>query len=165
MKKRESFSGWKRKIASYLCILAVVVLYVVGCTDNGHDSEIVLGEYNEVSAVEQSDISDAFDESPFSKGNDSDASTTFDYTFRNDDLMTSHYEKHGKDMGFSSPEEYESAANRVLEDEDVLHKQEKEDGDDVYYLEETNEFVVISTDGYIRTYFFPDDGIDYFNRQ
>ena len=31
--------------------------------------------------------------------------------------------------------------------------------------EETNEFVVVSTDGYIRTYFNPSDGIDYFNRQ
>ena len=42
---------------------------------------------------------------------------------------------------------------------------EKEDGDDVYYIQDTNEFVVVSTDGYIRTYFNPDDGIDYYNRQ
>ena len=37
--------------------------------------------------------------------------------------------------------------------------------DNVYYLESTNEFVIVSTDGYIRTYFKPNDGIDYFNRQ
>ena len=28
-----------------------------------------------------------------------------------------------------------------------------------------NEFVVLSRDGYIRTYFYPSDGIEYFERQ
>lgn len=59
-------------------------------------------------------------------------------TFRKEGNLTSHYEKHGIEMGFSSEEEY---------------------------LEATNEFVVVSQDGYIRTYFCPDDGIDYYNRQ
>jgi pyocin large subunit-like protein len=68
-------------------------------------------------------------------------------------------------MGFSSAEEYEKAASEVVENKDALHKTEKEDGDDVYYLEETNEFVIVSTDGYIRTYFNPSNGIDYYNRQ
>ncbi len=86
-------------------------------------------------------------------------------TFRNDSLWESHYEKHGIDMGFSTMEEYLEAANLVLYHEDTLHKIEAEDGDDVYFLEETGEFVVVSTDGYIRTYFIPDAGIDYFNRQ
>lgn len=36
---------------------------------------------------------------------------------------------------------------------------------DVYYVESTNEFVIVSTDGYIRTYFKPDAGISYYNRQ
>lgn len=53
----------------------------------------------------------------------------------------------------------------VVLNADSLHKLEEEDGDDVYYLEKTNEFVIVSTDGYIRTYFYPSDGIDYFNRQ
>ena len=73
-----------------------------------------------------------------------------EYHFRNEDLLESHYEKHGKEMGFSSSKE---------------HKTEKEDGDDVYYKEDTNEFVVVSTDGYIRTYFNPDSGKKYFDRQ
>lgn len=88
-----------------------------------------------------------------------------DLVFRNQELLDQHYEKHGIEMGFSSPEEYVRAANKVLENEDTLHKVEAEDSDDVYYLEETNEFVVVSKDGYIRTYFYPSDGIDYFNRQ
>lgn len=87
------------------------------------------------------------------------------YTFRSEKLLLSHYEKHGIEMGFDSAKAYEAAANQVIQNPDVLHKLEAEDGDDVYYLEATNEFVVVSTDGYIRTYFNPDSGIDYFNRQ
>ncbi len=87
------------------------------------------------------------------------------YKFRNKNLLDQHYEKHGKDMGFSSAEEYEKAASAVVNNPSALHKTEKEDGDDVYYIESTNEFVIVSTDGYIRTYFNPDRGIDYYNKQ
>ncbi len=85
--------------------------------------------------------------------------------FRNKNLLDQHYEKHGKDMGFSSAEEYEKAAAAVPVNPAALHKIEKEDGDDVYYIEDTNEFVVVSTDGYIRTYFLPDSGKRYFDKQ
>ena len=61
-----------------------------------------------------------------------------------------------------TPEEYAEGANKVINNKNSLHKTEAEDGDDVYYLEETNEFVIVSTDGYIRTYFKPTQGIDYF---
>ena len=88
-----------------------------------------------------------------------------EYHFRNEDLLESHYEKHGKEMGFSSSKEYETSASDVVNDPDSLHKTEKEDGDDIYYKENTNEFVVVSTDGYIRTYFNPDSGKKYFDRQ
>lgn len=86
-------------------------------------------------------------------------------TFRNDRLLQSHYQKHGVEMGFSSAEEYVTAANKVLDNQNTLHKTEAEDGDAVYYLETTNEFVVVSTDGYLRTYFNPSGGLDYYNRQ
>ena len=87
------------------------------------------------------------------------------YSFRSEKLLNEHYEKHGKDMGFASAEEYEKAASDVINNPDALTKTEKEDGDYVYYVEETNEFVILSTDGYIRTYFYPDAGISYFNKQ
>ena len=87
------------------------------------------------------------------------------YCFRNEDLLNQHYEKHGKEMGFASAAEYEMAASAVITNSKALHKTEAEDGDDVYYIEETNEFVVVSTDGYIRTYFNPSSGKDYFDRQ
>ena len=87
------------------------------------------------------------------------------YKFRNNNLLDQHFEKHGREMGFASAEEYEKAAAAVPNHPDVLHKTEQEDGDDVYYIEATNEFVIVSTDGYIRTYFNPDRGIDYYNKQ
>lgn len=93
------------------------------------------------------------------------AETITEYTFRSEDQFISHYEKHGIEMGFASAEEYLEAANRVISSPDALYKREAEDNDHVYYLEETNEFVVLSEDGYIRTYFLPSAGIDYFNRQ
>ena len=87
------------------------------------------------------------------------------YTFRNDRLLTEHFEKHGIEMGFKTKEEYQQAASDVINDPESLHKLEKDDGDDVYYKVETNEFVVLSTDGFIRTYFCPDSGQAYFDRQ
>ena len=87
------------------------------------------------------------------------------YSFRNDKLLEEHYEKHGIEMGFDSAKTYEEAANEIINHPDSLHRIEEEDGDDVYYLEENNGFVIVSVDGYIRTFFYPDDGLDYFNRQ
>lgn len=88
-----------------------------------------------------------------------------DYTFRSNKLLKDHYYKHGVEMGFDSAEAYEAAANAVIANPEALTKTEQEDGDYVYYVESTNEFVVLSTDGYIRTYFCPDSGKSYFDRQ
>ena len=87
------------------------------------------------------------------------------YEFRTDRQLDDHFERHGVEMGFEDEDAYVAGANRVIASPDALHKLEAEDGDDVYYLEETNEFVVVSKDGYIRTYFEPTDGIDYYERQ
>lgn len=85
--------------------------------------------------------------------------------FRNEERLNEHYEKHGIEMGFATPAEYEAAAAAVVNSPDALHKLEKEDGDDVYYIESTNEFVIVSTDGYIRTYYRPTNGKEYFDNQ
>ena len=87
------------------------------------------------------------------------------YRFRSKKLLNQHYEKHGIEMGFASAADYEAAASAVIQNPNALYKTEKEDGDGVYYVEETNEFAILSTDGYIRTYFNPSGGVDYFNRQ
>lgn len=86
-------------------------------------------------------------------------------TFRNDKLLNEHFDKHGKEMGFTDAKAYEQAAAVVVTNPLSLHKLEAEDNDDVYYLESTNEFVIVSTDGYIRTYFKPDKGKEYFDQQ
>ena len=91
--------------------------------------------------------------------------TVVTYVFRNSRLLNDHYEKHGIEMGFASAAEYEAAASAVITNPAALFKTEKEDGDYIYYLEATNEFVVLSTDGYIRTYFNPSSGKAYFDRQ
>ena len=87
------------------------------------------------------------------------------YHFRNEYLLNQHFDKHGREMGFSTAKEYESAASDVVTNPESLHKIEQEDGDDVYYLESTNDIVFVSTDGYIRTYFRPDSGKYYFDKQ
>lgn len=91
--------------------------------------------------------------------------TVPDLKFRSKKLLQDHYEKHGVEMGFASAEEYEAAAAAVVVHPEVLHKLEAEDGDDVYYVESTNEFVIVSKDGYLRTYFNPSAGIKYYNKQ
>lgn len=92
-----------------------------------------------------------------------------EYHFRSKSQLNQHFDKHGgefkKDFGYKTAAEYEKGASDVINNPKALCKTEKEDGDYVYYIEETNEFVVLSTDGYIRTYFRPSAGIDYFNRQ
>ena len=89
------------------------------------------------------------------------------YYFRSEKLFDSHYEKHGAEFGDITQEEYLDLANELInaEGDYILHKTEKEDGDFLYYDTETNEFLVLSTDGYIRTFFKPSAGIDYWERQ
>ena len=53
----------------------------------------------------------------------------------------------------------------MLQNPDCLYKKEKEDNDDVYFLEATGEFAIVSTDGYLRTYFKPSKGKKYFDKQ
>lgn len=92
-------------------------------------------------------------------------STTHSYTFSKVEYRDEHFAKHGAEFNYSTAAEYEVGASRVINSSEALHKIEKEDGDDVYYIESTNEFVILATYGSIRTYFKPDDGIEYYNRQ
>ncbi|WP_051411352.1 hypothetical protein [Ruminococcus flavefaciens] len=99
----------------------------------------------------------------------SDDGTYVEYHFRSAKLLNQHFEKHGAefdgDFNYETAKEYEKGASDVINNSEALHKTEAEDGDGVYYIEDTNEFVILSTDGYIRTYFRPNGGIDYYNRQ
>lgn len=117
------------------------------------------------------DDSETFSESTYSQASEAvfepESSATEPqqkhYSFRNNDRLLEHYEKHGIEMGFASAEEYEQAANDVINNPASITKREAEDNDYVYYLEATEEFVIVSTDGYIRTYYYA--SLDYYNRQ
>lgn len=149
MKKSKTLgSGFSHKSPLYLIavlLLAVVIFFVQGRLDTREEpSETRKSETTESTSHENTENL---------------------YAFRSEKLLNQHFEKHGIEMGFATAEEYLAAANKVISSPKVLHKKEAEDNDDVYYLEESNEFVVVSTDGYIRTYFLPEDGIRYYNRQ
>lgn len=128
-----------RKPFTYIIAAILVIAIALGSRLAGNEEPAVNDSYSEPQASELS--------------------------FRSEKLREDHYQKHGIEMGFSSAMEYEAAAASVVQNKEALHKTEAEDGDDVYYLEQTNEFVIVSTDGYIRTYFEPEDGIDYYDRQ
>ena len=156
----------------YSAIVIVIVLISVisgkvGGTKDSNDSttetkttEVITTEKATTETVTKTEVSTEEDRTETTEVSDERP-----LTFRNANRLNEHYEKHGIEMGFSSAEEYEAAAKKVVLNKDSLHKLEEEDGDDVYYLEISNEFVVVSPDGYIRTYFNPSDGIDYYNRQ
>ena len=127
-------------------------------SDENVDEDKIDTKVEDKTEVEEQDEKDSL-EKPDELNEDTE------YTFRNENRLEDHYEKHGKEMGFKDAESYEEAASDVVNNPEALHKIEKEDGDDVYYLKDTNEFVVVSGDGYIRTYFNPNDGINYYNRQ
>lgn len=92
-------------------------------------------------------------------------STSISFKFRNEQLLEEHFLKHRNEFGYSSKEDYLEGANKVIKSSSSKHKTEGEDGDEIYYDESKNEIVFVSVDGYIRTYFKPTDGINYYNRQ
>lgn len=92
-----------------------------------------------------------------------DAAHPANLEFRSEARLQDHFEKHGEEVGCDTAEEYLAQANAVVADPAARHKTQREDGDDVYFLDRTGEFVVVSSEGFIRTYFITD--ADYFNSQ
>ncbi|MBO4866745.1 MAG: hypothetical protein J5582_09315 [Ruminococcus sp.] len=140
--------------------------------EDSSSSEIVEKTKDSLAQVENSaegeeteESSAAVTEAVVSEESVSENTEYTEYWFRTKKQRDQHYEKHGIDMGFASADEYRKAASDVVNDPTALHKTEKEDGDDVYYIEATNEFVIVSKDGYLRTYFKPDKGKAYYDRQ
>ena len=91
--------------------------------------------------------------------------------FRTEEHWTDHYEKHVIDQeefteyGDLTKEEYLMLAQWLMDfnGDEVQIKQD--DGDTLYYDAENNFFGVMSDDGYIRTFFRPTAGQEYFDRQ
>lgn len=89
------------------------------------------------------------------------------YQFASQQKFDQHYKKHGSEFGNISQDEYLQKANDLINSQapTLKTKQEKTDGDTCFYDTATNEFLVLSKKGVIRSFFCPSDGIDYFNRQ
>ena len=91
-----------------------------------------------------------------------------EYYFRYKSYLDEHYEKHGIEMGFPNANAYRKAASDIINaagNEGVLSKYKSDgSGDMCFYVEATKEFVVLSNDGYIRTYFIC-SGLKYYEKQ
>lgn len=138
-----------KKVISIL-VSFVLLISLIGCT-----SEYSYTTSDANSSVEATQENTSLDETL----------EEVNLNFRNKSLLKEHFEKHGQEFPYDTMEDYLAGANKMLNNPDKLHKTEAEDGDDVYYLEATNEFIIVSLDGYIRTYFKPRRGIDYYNAQ
>lgn len=167
MKKANQNTGAKKGLSKIITtIISLIIVAIASLLGFGGGADEEQG-YSEPTAIvsEEASYEEPISEEAISEEPVVEEVTVAEITFRNEYLLDQHYDKHGIEMGFDSAEEYELAAYRVIINPNALHKIEAEDGDDVYYVEETNEFVVVSQDGYIRTYFNPNAGIDYYNRQ
>ncbi len=165
-----------RKIILMLAALAVVIGLATGklsLSDISGQETRISGETENTSAepVKSMEASETAENTSAEPAKSTEASETAskehytEYRFRNRDRLDEHYEKHGKEMGFSSAADYQKAASDIINDQTVENKYKSDgSGDRCFYVEASREFVVLSNDGYIRTYFIC-SGIEYYNRQ
>lgn len=92
--------------------------------------------------------------------------------FRTEEHWEDHYQKHVidqeefvEDFGDISKEQYLMLAQWLMDFADDEVQIKEDDGDLLYYDAENNFFGVMSDDGYIRTFFRPSAGQEYFDRQ
>jgi hypothetical protein len=87
--------------------------------------------------------------------------------FRSHVRLEEHFQKHGREFGAGTPEDYLRLA-QALRDRpaggDVL-EQVREDGVVTRYDRGSGAFIAFGADGVIRTFFRPNDGERYFERQ
>jgi WXG100 family type VII secretion target len=85
--------------------------------------------------------------------------------FASSEKLVSHFAKHGPKMGFKSIDEYLGGARSLINQNQSVAKFVRQNGDTLYYNRATNEFAVMSQDGYLRTYFKPKQGAKYWDGQ
>ncbi|MCL2675214.1 MAG: hypothetical protein FWE84_01305 [Firmicutes bacterium] len=83
-----------------------------------------------------------------------------------DNNFWDHFERHGEEMGFDTPEQYSTAASQFANNSGKGIQEFKAKNGSVYkYDPKTNEFMIIDKNGKIVTYFEPDRGEQYFEDQ
>ena len=75
-----------------------------------------------------------------------------------------HFEKHAAEFGYRTPVEYLKGA-RDLTSRSGINTFTRANGDKLFYDTARNEFAVLKPDGVLRTYFKPQEGIDYWLKQ
>ncbi|MCB0825642.1 MAG: hypothetical protein KDC26_05595 [Armatimonadetes bacterium] len=81
--------------------------------------------------------------------------------------LDEHYEKHGSEFGKITKDEYLRKAQQLRDtpENSVVLYFERQDHTYVKYQTKHNEFIAYNEDLTIRTFFKPNDGIEYFERQ
>lgn len=149
----------KKPLSIVIVLIAMVLMYF------GYNIDLGAFGINDTLQSNTSNDSTGFNESEINDTDDN-SKVIEQYSFRTDELMDVHFKKHKDEFGDITIDEYLKGANNLINQlSDTVLTKTEDDGDTLYYDTKTWEFVVLSKDGYIRTYFIPEDGIDYFNRK
>jgi pyocin large subunit-like protein len=87
--------------------------------------------------------------------------------FRTQHLLEEHFAKHGREFGTITQEQYLRAAQQLRDarpGKNILESQRR-DGGGAKFDRRRGWFVAYDSDGTLRTFFIPNDGIRYFERQ
>ncbi len=155
----------KRNIIRLAVIIVLAVLLFFGIRTVRKNTDDAVANNKNTAAEQSVEESVTGPDEVFTDKTDEQTQQVFLYNFRRSSYLTEHFNKHGDEFGYENEQEYLEGANDVIADKKSLHKTEAGDGDHVFFQESTGSIVFVSQDGYIRTYFKPDDGIEYFNRQ
>ena len=82
--------------------------------------------------------------------------------------LNKHYDNHGKSMGFDNKESYKQHAIKFANTIDKKNCEtfvDQKTGATYKYNKKTNEFAIITKDGYVTTYFKPKEGYSYYKKQ
>jgi pyocin large subunit-like protein len=76
-----------------------------------------------------------------------------------------HFESHGPQMGYTNSIEYLKGAQNLTQGGKDVQQFTRANGDQLFYSAANNEFGVLAKNGNIRTYFQPEDGVQYWLSQ
>ena len=87
--------------------------------------------------------------------------------FRTRHLLDEHFAKHGADFGSVTQDEYLKMAQQLRDARPgkFILESKRKTGGGAKFDTRNNAFVAFDEDGTIRTFFVPNDGVRYFERQ
>lgn len=153
-------SNRSKTSTSFIVFFVMVALFIMGTTLFMVISSFLMQKNANNIAVQYGDSSTYDEEYEYYENMESEPV----YKFRTEEIRDLCFEKQGKAIGYLTPLGYEIGAANVVRDPDALSKMAS-DGCMVYYRPDSNEFVKLSEDGYIRLYICPVEGMDYYNEQ